>query len=265
MKFSKALLLSSFAVAGLIASLSASAEKRLYSHWESFGSSGDPGGVTYKLVIDGWYDDGTDVGPQRFPNAGTRGGAISHLNKGRKIDGRLTPGKGCTLAENTSGIKGLPAGTRTWSVFISPYLDLTNQIAFRKAIAAVNTDQQQRGRKFRLTEVPTAEEARVFITDPKPGVFTPLPGNDAMTDVRFQRNGDIARTWTIANPTTDLDYAMARAGHEIGHALGLADIETYDPNYPSQMFKAIAVIDKNQGLDTCTASAIDANVNRSGN
>jgi hypothetical protein len=264
MSFRRDFLFSTMAIAGLAASLNANAEKCLYYHWDAFGSSGEPGGITYMQVVDGWYDDGTGGTPaDRFPNSGKRGSGASHMSKDGKIDGPKSPGKGCTVPRNLSGVKGLPAGTKTWPIFISPLLDATNQAGFRQAVASVNDDQKQRGRTFRLTEVPTAEQARVFITDNKPGVFTTVPGNDAVTDTRYERNGDIARSWTVADPTSDLDYATVRARHEIGHMVGLDDVPTFDSNYPSVMVAGIGEKNKKQGLDSCTAAAIDANVNRS--
>jgi hypothetical protein len=258
----KAFSISSIAAAGLAVSISASAERRVAWHWESWGSSGDPGGVTYYVKIDAQYDDGLGVIPPiRYPNTGTRGLGSTITTNG-KIDGVGTPGKGCTLTTNSKGVKGLIPGVRNWQAFISPTLDAINQAGFRMAIAAVNIDQEKRGRSFRIVEVPYESFARMVITEDKPEISKSA---DAATAVYITRDGSIERSWTVADPTTNLDYATARAGHELGYALGLDVLKTIDPNYPSQMSEAMAAINPKQGLDLCTAAAIDANVNRGKN
>ena len=272
MKLHRKRVLSIFLIASLSVSLNANAEKRLYSHWESFGSSGDPGGVTYTLVIDGWYDDGTGTSPQRFPNGGRRGSSISRMTKDKKIDGPKTPGKGCTVASNVPGYRGLPAGVRKWNFYIDPATPKVIQDAFRSNFELINQDQMLRSRTFRFAET-TIEKAQLFISPPGSVGPSLRPGDVATTHIRENRDGSVRTTWTVVtNSPIDKALADTMAAHEIGHTTGVDDDQGTGPlpevgpdsSYPTVMYWAVGDI-KGLKMDPCTLSVIDANVNRGKN
>ncbi|HEX3894893.1 MAG TPA: hypothetical protein VHW73_01670 [Rudaea sp.] len=244
----------------------AQAEMHLYWHWEG-GGGGSCGAfctdvVAAHIVIDGWRDDGTGGNASdRFPQAGHGGGG--GYATGIRVYNPAAPKLQCTLTTNLPGVAGLPSGTVNWLFFIDPKLDLVNQAAFREAANAINKDQESRHRAFRLIETFSSTDGRYSVLRPAADGPTAIPpGADASTRVVAGRDGSISFAVTAVQSTTDADYANARAVHELGRSLGLADISAdYDANYPSAMYTS-ATRDPKQGLDPCTAGQIDASVNR---
>ncbi|HEX6833599.1 MAG TPA: hypothetical protein VF132_08695 [Rudaea sp.] len=246
----------------------ADAKKSIWYHWEEIGSSGDPGGQDIYFVIDGEFDDGTDENPGRFPMHGQDRARSKTTD--RKIKYPKASGKGCTIAPNMPGNRGLPRGITTWKYYIAPTTSSVMQAAFRAAFEAVNKDQASRGSNFSFQETTNFGEAKSAIAPPTRGL-PPLRETDiATTHVRNNRDGSVRTTWT-ATSAAPIPYSLAKtaAAHEVGHITGSDD--TYgleepsgehhpDADYPTVMYFSPTAVE-GASFDPCTLAAIDANVN----
>jgi len=244
-----------FAVTATTWSFTADAEMNW--HWEdTVGSDGDTTVVYSRIVIDGWYGDGTaSTGlASRFPNSGKSGLATKSTKTG-EIEGRNNV-HSCTVAANQAGIKGFLPGNKSWKIYIDSSVPDNLVQGFISNAIAFNKDQEARGNSFRIEPVSWRILADTIISTPS--WINPLDADVSFKVARTSstRSGMLEKTYvTLTTESMTSSEAAAAAASALGAAAGLDFVD--DGKYPSVMQRSST----SPVMDACTLAAIDANIN----
>lgn len=228
------------------------AKPKIYVTWEVSGSAGSPGGVTYTPVIVGVGDDGSSTFPQRFPNQGRKGsGGKMHESETGKVkspDGKTA----CTIPPIEAHP---PKGEKLWKMWVDPKLSDANKTAVRNAIDNLNRKLVSSGSSFRVVQIGTMEMAKSFVVSESRTFPISHPSAIGQTTKSIDRAGTIQTSLIVlSNRPLPAAVVAASAEHELGHSLGLGDVNSMDSDYPSRM--DAVTTDRPPPMDGCMAAAI---------